>query len=89
MFSIPLIHLHFPGFSFEPFISFAIVLYSTSFISVDLPDPETPVIHVNTPSGIFTFTFFKLFWVAPTTSMDFPFDFLLFLGMAILFLPLK
>ena len=39
MFSSPLIPLHFPGFSFEPFNSFAIVLYNTSFTKVDFPEP--------------------------------------------------
>ena len=29
--------LHLPGFSFAPFNSFAIVLYSTSFTNVDFP----------------------------------------------------
>lgn len=78
-----------PGFSLEPFNSFATLLYRTSLISVDLPDPETPVMHVNTPSGIFTLIFFKLFCVAPNISIAFPFDFLRFSGNFILFLPLR
>lgn len=65
IFSSPFTALHFPGFSFEPFNSFAIVLYKTSFINVDLPEPETPVTHVNRPSGNLTLIFFKLFSVAP------------------------
>ena len=81
--------MHFPGFSFEPFISLAIVLYKTSFTKVDFPEPETPVTHVNTPNGIFTFIFFRLFSAAPSISNDFPFDFLLFFGTSIFFLPLK
>jgi len=89
MFSSPFTPLHLPGFSVEPFISFAIVLYKTSFTSVDFPEPETPVTHVNTPSGIFTLMFFKLFSCAPSISIDLPLDFLLFLGTAIFFLPLK
>ena len=89
IFSIPFIPLHLPGLSFALFISFAIVLYSTSLTKVDLPDPETPVTQVNTPSGIFTFIFFKLFSEAPNISIDFPFDFLLFFGITIFFLPLK
>ena len=72
MFSIPFISLHFPGFSFDLFISFATFLYNISFINVDFPEPDTPVIQVNTPSGIFTFMFFRLFCSAPTISMDFP-----------------
>ena len=30
-------------------------------ISVDLPEPETPVIHVKRPTGMSTDIFFKLF----------------------------
>ena len=90
IFSSPLISLHFPGFSDEPFSSFAIVLYNTSFTSVDFPEPETPVTHVNTPNGNFTLIFFKLFSVAFFTSIAFDFTiFLLFLGTSIFFLPLK
>ena len=63
--SRPFTPLHFPGFSFEPFNSFATVLYRTSFTSVDFPEPDTPVTHVNTPSGNFTLIFFNLFYVAP------------------------
>ena len=82
--------MHFPGFSDEPFSSFAIVLYSTSFTSVDFPEPETPVTHVNTPNGNFTLIFFKLFSVAFFTSIAFDLTtFLLFLGTSIFFLPLK
>ena len=46
------------------------VLYSTSFTNVLFPEPETPVTHVNTPSGNFTFIFLRLFSVAPTISSD-------------------
>ena len=88
--SRPFTPLHFPGFSFEPFNSFAIVLYKTSFTKVDLPDPDTPVTQLNTPRGNFTFIFFKLFSVAPLTSITFVFEiFLLFSGTGIFFLPLK
>ena len=89
IFSIPFIPLHFPGFSVDLFISLLAVLYKTSFIRVDFPEPETPVTHVNTPSGILTFIFFKLFSSAPIISIDFPFDFLLFFGTKIFLLPLK
>lgn len=61
IFSNPFTPLHFPGFSFAPLISLAILLYKTSFTKVDLPEPETPVTQVNTPSGILTFISFKLF----------------------------
>jgi hypothetical protein len=35
-------------------------------ISVDLPEPETPVTQQKTPSGIFTSTFLRLCCVAPS-----------------------
>jgi hypothetical protein len=90
IFSIPFTSLHFPGFSVALFIFCAIVLYKISFIKVDFPEPETPVIQVNTPSGNFTSIFFKLCSVAPFTSIHFPFvGFLRFLGTSIFFLPLK
>ena len=85
----PFTCLHFPGFSLDPFKSLAIVLYKISFTSVDFPEPETPVTHINCPNGNFTVIFFKLCSVAPTTSIDFPLDFLLFFGTTICFLPLK
>ena len=37
IFCKPFTALHLPGFSFAPFNSFAIVLYSTSFTNVDFP----------------------------------------------------
>ena len=89
IFSIPIISLCAPGFSFEPFICFANALYKISFTNVLFPDPETPVTHINCPSGNLTFMFFKLFWVAPFTSIALPFDFLLFSGIGICFFPLK
>ena len=64
-------------------------MYKTSFIKLDLPEPDTPVTQLNTPKGILTLTSFKLFSFAPIISIDLPFDFLLFLGTAILILPLK
>lgn len=69
----PFTPLHFPGFSFEPFSSFAIVLYNTSLTNVDFPEPDTPVTQLNTPSGNVTVIFFKLFSVAPSTSMHLDF----------------
>ena len=81
--------MHFPGFSFDPFNSLAIDLYSTSLTSVLFPEPDTPVTHINCPSGNLTLTFFKLCSVAPFTSIDLPFDFLLLAGTLICFLRLK
>ena len=34
---------------------------SVSLIRVDFPDPDTPVTHVNNPTGMLTSKFFKLF----------------------------
>ena len=65
-------------------------MYKTSFTNVDFPEPDTPVTQLNTPNGNFTLTFFKLFSVAPCTSITFDFTaFLLFLGTGIFNLPLK
>ncbi len=38
-----------------------------SLISVDFPEPDTPVTQVNSPRGNSAVTFFKLLAVAPTT----------------------
>ena len=48
-------------------------LYKVCKINVDLPLPDTPVTHVKVPIGIFKFTFFKLFPVAPLISINLPF----------------
>ena len=40
-------------------------------IKDDLPEPETPVTHVKTPTGIFTVIFCKLFLYAPSISIKF------------------
>ena len=50
-----------------------------SLINVDLPDPETPVIHTNTPNGILRSRLFRLFALAPfsvTLGVSLPIDFL-------------
>ena len=63
-------------------------LYNVCKIKVDLPLPETPVTHVNVPTGIFKWTFFKLLPVAPLISINLPFlAVLLFLGTGINFFP--
>ena len=90
MFLIPFTSAHFPGFSFEPFNSFAIVLYKISFTNVLFPEPETPVTQLNRPKGNLTLIFFKLFSVPLHISIYLSFlAFLLFLGTCIFFLPLK
>ena len=47
----------------------ATALNSTSLTSVDLPEPETPVTHVSTPSGTCTSMSRRLCCVAPRISM--------------------
>ena len=65
-------------------------LYKVCSIKVDLPLPDTPVTHVNVPTGIFKFTFFKLFPLAPIISINLPFlACLLFFGIGINFFPDK
>ena len=39
-------------------------------MSEDLPEPDTPVIQVKTPMGIFAFTFCKLFSDASIISIN-------------------
>jgi len=46
----------------------ATALNRTSLTSVDLPDPDTPVTHVNTPSGTWTSISRRLCWLAPMIS---------------------
>ena len=89
IFSMPLILLHFPGFSLDLYNSLASDLYKTSLTRVDFPEPETPVTQLNNPKGIFTVTSFKLFSLAFIISIAFPFDFLLLLGTFTFSLPLK
>ena len=62
-------------------------MYHELFSDFDFPLPETPVTQVKVPIGIFKFTLFKLFPVAPNISKNFPFfaDFLN-LGIGIFFL---
>ena len=61
-----------PGLMRAPFRSAARRLYRISLISDDFPLPEIPVMHVITPSGIFTSTSRRLFCVAPLISMKWP-----------------
>ena len=46
-------------------------LYSTSSMSVDLPEPDTPVMHTSRRSGTRTFTFLRLCCVTPRSLSDF------------------
>ena len=53
-------------------------------MSVDLPEPETPVTQVKLPKGIFKFTLFKIFPVAQVISKSLPFfASLLFFGICV------
>src|SRR5687767_5860334 len=56
------------------------IWYSVSFIRVDFPLPETPVIQVNVPSGISNVTFLRLLPDAFSRTMLLPFPFLLDFG---------
>ena len=47
----------------------ATALYSTSLTSVDLPEPDTPVTALNTPSGTLTSMFCRLCCAAPSIWM--------------------
>lgn len=56
---MPRISLCLPGTVRAPFSSPPKLLYSTSLMSDDLPEPETPVMHTSLPSGMSTVTFFR------------------------------
>ena len=88
-FSIPKISSWAPGIMVRAlFKSLASLLYNISVISELFPDPETPVMHVNTPRGIFTSMFFRLFSRAPFT-VRYPLGFLLLSGTGIFNFPLR
>ena len=61
-----------PGRSRLRYSDCASRLYRISATSVDLPDPLTPVMQTNSPSGIRTSMFFRLFSRAPFTSRALP-----------------
>ena len=86
-FSIPFTVLYLPGFSFDLFIVLDNILHNISFTRVLLPLPETPVTHINLPSGNSTEIFFKLFSLHPVNLIDLPFPFLRFFGTSIFSLP--
>ena len=56
-------------------------------MSEDLPEPETPVTHTNSPSGISTSIFLRLFSEAFLITRLFPLPFRLSAGTSIFFLP--
>ena len=60
------------------------------FISVDFPEPETPVIQLKSPHGKRRVTFFRLFPEASSISMNlFSLMSLRFLGVIIFLSPLR
>ena len=61
-----------PGSSREPYSSLASERYKMSLISVDFPEPETPVITVITPRGNLAVTSCRLCDRAPSTVMYLP-----------------
>jgi hypothetical protein len=67
----------------------AAALNSISSTNDDLPLPDTPVTHVNFPSGNLTSIFFRLLAAHPFISITFPLPFLLTLGTSIRSLPDK
>ncbi len=70
--SIPSRRWYSPGLVRAPINLPASALYRMSLISVDLPDPETPVIQTSLPNGIVTSMFFKLLAEAPMIWRDLP-----------------
>src|SRR3990167_5094061 len=68
IFSHPAILSCAPGFSLELYSFLARPRYKISSISVDLPEPETPVTQIKQPKGNFTSIFFKLCSLAPFIS---------------------
>ena len=71
------------------FFSAARVLYNISFISEDLPLPDTPVTHTIFPSGISTSMFLRLFSLAPRITRLLPFPARRDAGTGICFFPLR
>ncbi len=51
-----------------PFSAVAASGYSVLLTSVDLPEPDTPVTQVNSPTGIAAVTFFRLLPFAPRST---------------------
>ena len=85
----PFIFLCFPEITFDWYSFLDTSLQRISLIKVDFPLPDTPVIQVKVPKGIFTSIFFRLFSSAPTIVKNFLFPFLLFVGMSIFNFPLR
>ena len=63
--------------------------YKTSLIKVDLPEPDTPVMHVNVPSFTSIPTFLRLCSVTPVNFMENPFPLRRFSGSAMRSVPAR
>lgn len=74
-----------PGFAWFLFSFLANAFRSTSFTNELLPEPETPVTQEKVASGIFAFTFLRLFALAPIISNSSPLPFLRLAGTGINF----
>ena len=61
-----------PFFRFDLCNLLLITGYNVPLMSVDFPEPETPVIRTNCPSGIFILIFFKLLPFAPVNKILLP-----------------
>ena len=86
--SRPVISRYAEGVCEAPLISFAASEYRVSLISVDLPEPDTPVIAVNRPDGISRSTFLRLLPRAPfSLSISLRLGTWRFAGTSIRFLP--
>src|SRR5574339_116719 len=68
--SIPSMRSYSPGLVWAPISFPASALYRMSLISVDLPEPETPVMQTSFPNGMVTSIFFRLFAAAPIIFRD-------------------
>ena len=89
MFSMPVNSSYFPAGSRLLFNSLFMALNKVSRIREDLPPPETPVMQVNVPRGIFKFTFFRLWVLAPLRLIKSPFPLRRLAGTEISFCPFK
>ena len=76
-----------PGTTLLRYNLLAIVLYNTSLIRDDLPEPDTPVTTTSLFKGISTFTLCRLFSFAPLIDIFKPFPLRRFLGTGILYSP--
>src|SRR5574344_112671 len=89
IFSSPVRDLYAPTGSFERITALDAAGQNTSLKSVDLPEPDTPVIQVKTPRGISIEISFKLCSVTPERIMCLPLPSRLLSGTGIVSEPAK